>query len=179
MGRCEDKVRALVNTIHTTRHSNIKNSSSSLKEIKLAEILKPFWTVLKTEVDCVWKVMAHAQKPDFVFWRNGRVHLNRQGRQFSRLLAAKVCASAVVMLHTPSSEVVWRVLATHSIHQFPLHFPSRASPCAITFQLNTTTASEASVTTSRRGVVSNMTRSSSASLWERHVSHWLNVKGHS
>ena len=24
-----------------------------------------------------------------------------------------------------------RVLATHSIRQFPLHFPSRASPCAV------------------------------------------------
>ena len=35
--------------------------------------------------------MAHAQKPDFVFRRNGRVHLNRQGRQLSRLLAAEVC----------------------------------------------------------------------------------------
>jgi len=32
--------------------------------------------------------MAHAQKPDFVFLRNGRVNLNRRGRQFSRLLAA-------------------------------------------------------------------------------------------
>jgi len=41
--------------------------------------------------------MAHAQKPDFVFRRNGRVHLNRQGRQFSRLLAAKVCASAFMV----------------------------------------------------------------------------------
>ena len=30
-------------------------------------------------VDCVWNVMAHAQKPDFVFRRNGRVHLNRRG----------------------------------------------------------------------------------------------------
>jgi hypothetical protein len=28
-----------------------------------------------------------------------------------------------------------KVLATHSIRQFPLHFPARASPCAITFQL--------------------------------------------
>ena len=37
--------------------------------------------------------MAHAQKPDFVFRRNGRVHLNRQGRQFSGLLAAEVCVS--------------------------------------------------------------------------------------
>jgi len=42
---------------------------------------------------------------------------------------------------TPCSEVVWRVLATHSIRQFPLHFPSRASPCAITFQLDSTTVS--------------------------------------
>jgi len=90
-------------------------------------------------VDRVWNVMAHAQKPDFVFRRNGRVHLNRQGHQFSRLLAAEVCASAVVMLDTPCSEVVWRVLATHSIRQFPLHFPSRASPCAITFQLDSNT----------------------------------------
>jgi hypothetical protein len=75
-------------------------------------------------LDCVWNVMAHAQKPDFVFRRNGRVHLNQRGRQFSRLLAAEVCASALVMLDTPCSEVVWRVLATHSIRQFPLHFPS-------------------------------------------------------
>jgi hypothetical protein len=67
-----------------------------------------------------------------------RVLLNRRGRQFSRLLAAEVCASAVVMLDTPRSEVVWRVLAAHSIRQFRLHFPSRASPCAITFQLDST-----------------------------------------
>jgi len=31
-----------------------------------------------------------------------------------------------------------RVLATHSIRQFPLHFPSRASLCAIIFQLDST-----------------------------------------
>jgi hypothetical protein len=91
-----------------------------------------------TCIDCVWNAMAHAQKPDFVFRRNGRVHLNRRGRQFSRILAAEVCASAVVMLDTPCSEVVWRVLTTHSIRQFPLHFPSRTSPCAFTFQLDST-----------------------------------------
>ena len=34
-----------------------------------------------------------------------------------------------------------RVLATHSIRQFPLHLPSRASPCAIRFQLGSTAAS--------------------------------------
>ena len=90
-------------------------------------------------VEASWNVMAHAQKPDFVFRRNGRVHLNQRGRQFSRLLAAEVSASAVVMLDTPWSEVVWRVLATHSIRQFLLHFHSRASPCAITFQLESKT----------------------------------------
>ena len=42
------------------------------------------------------------------------------------------------MLDTPCSEVVWRVLATHAIRQFPFHFPSRVSPCAITFQLDST-----------------------------------------
>jgi len=92
-------------------------------------------------VDFVWNVMAHTQKPDFVLRRNGLVHLNRRGRQFSRLLAAEVCASAVVMvvmLDTPCSEVVWRVLSTHPIRQFPLHFPTRASPCAIAFQLDFT-----------------------------------------
>ena len=84
--------------------------------------------------------MAHTPKPDFVFRRKGRVHLNRRRRQFSRLLAAEVCASVVVMLDTPCSEVVGRVLATHSIRQFPLHFPSRASHCAITFQTHSSTS---------------------------------------
>ena len=31
-----------------------------------------------------------------------------------------------------------RVLATHSIRQFPLHFPSRASPCANRFRTSST-----------------------------------------
>ena len=57
-------------------------------------------------VEAIRNVMAHAQKIYVVFRRNGRVHLNQRGRQFSRLLAAEVCASAVVMLDTPCSEVV-------------------------------------------------------------------------
>jgi len=57
-------------------------------------------TNAQVKAEASWNVMAHAQKPDFVFRRNGRVHLNRRGRQFSRLLAAELCASAVVMLET-------------------------------------------------------------------------------
>ena len=38
-----------------------------------------------------------------------------------------------------------RVLATHSIRQFPLHFPSRASPCATRFRTSSTTSDVRSV----------------------------------
>jgi hypothetical protein len=66
--------------------------------------------------------MVHARKPDFVFQWNRRVHLNWWGHHFSRLLAAEVCASAVVMLDTPCSEVVWWVpchyqFSANSIHR--------------------------------------------------------------
>ena len=95
------------------------------------------WPAHSTEVEASWNVMAHEQNPDFLLSAKRTIPFKSTGgRQFSRLLAAEVCASAVVMLDTSCSEVVWRVLATHSIRQFPLHFPSRASPCAITFQLD-------------------------------------------
>jgi len=80
-------------------------------------------------VDYFWNVMAHAQKPDFVFRRNGWVDLNWRGCQSSRLLAAEVCASAVVMvvmLDTPCSR--GGVKGTG----YPLHSavsPSLPFPC--------------------------------------------------
>ena len=67
--------------------------------------------------------MEHAQKPDFVFRRNGRVHLNGRGRQFSRLLAAKLCASAVVKLDTPRSEVVSEYWLPTPFASFPFTSP--------------------------------------------------------
>jgi hypothetical protein len=130
---------------------SVEGAGHYICPLRPSHCLYSFWALLcfvwtlseDCVVDCVWNVMEHAQKTDFVFRRNGRVHLNRRGRQFSRLLAAELCASAVVMLDTPCSEVVWRVLATHYIRQFPLHFPCRASPCAITFQLVSTSSSYA------------------------------------
>jgi len=59
-----------------------------------------------SNVEAGLNVMAHAQKSDFVFLRNGRGPFKSAGTQFSRLLAAEVCASAVVMLDTPCSEIV-------------------------------------------------------------------------
>jgi hypothetical protein len=35
---------------------------------------------------------------------------------------------------------MWRLMVTHSILLIPLHFSSRASPCAITFQTQSTTS---------------------------------------
>jgi len=125
-----------------SRYDKARATKRVLFNFPAFEIYKPETEIVRvletTVVDYVWNVMAHAQEPNFIFRRNGRAHLNRRGRHFSRLLAAEVYASAVVMLDTPCSEVVWRVLATHSIRQFLLHFLSHASPCAITFQLEYT-----------------------------------------
>ena len=41
-------------------------------------------------LDSVWNVMAHAQKPDFVFRRNGRVHLNRWGASVQSTTGSRV-----------------------------------------------------------------------------------------
>ena len=72
-----------------------------------------------------WKrnVMAHAQKPDLVFQRNGRVHLYRRGCQFSRLLAAEVCASAVVMLDSECSDTVQDCWLLTPFASFPFTSP--------------------------------------------------------
>ena len=85
--------------------------------------------------------MAQAQKPDSVFQRNGRVHLYRRGCQFSRVLAFLECGSG----ENDCSNTGWTVpsqteacLVTHSIRLFPLHFSSRASPCAIRFHFHST-----------------------------------------
>jgi hypothetical protein len=82
--------------------------------------------------------MAHAQKPDFVFPWNRRVHLNRWGCQFSQLLAAEVCASAVVLMDTPQSEVAWEYWLPTPFHS-PVS-PSLPLPCATRFRTSSTTA---------------------------------------
>ena len=51
------------------------------------------------------------------------VHLNRRGRQFSRLLAAEVCASAVVMPDTPCCEVVSEYWLPNPFASFPFTSP--------------------------------------------------------
>jgi hypothetical protein len=93
-------------------------------------------------VDYIWNVMTHAQKPDFVFRRNGRVHLNRQGTSVQSTTDSR----GVRIGGSNSSNAgynMFRGSAKISGYPFhspvsPLHFPSRASRCAITFQLDST-----------------------------------------
>jgi hypothetical protein len=110
-------------------------------------------------VECIWNVMASAQKPDLVFHRNRQVHLNWQERQFSQVLAAKVCASVVVMLDTPCSELVWRVLVTHST-SFPFNsscvchrVPSHCNWTLDRLLWNTSTSTVLHVITSHNTVI--------------------------
>ena len=87
-------------------------------QVPAAEETLSFIVTELMEVELVRNLMAHAQKPGFVFRLSGRVHLKRRGSHAE---------------YTTSRGRV-RVLATHSICRFPLHFRTRASPCAITFR---------------------------------------------
>ena len=79
--------------------------------------------ICTSEGELVRNLMAHAQKPHFVFRLNGRVHLNRRGSQFSRLLAAEVCASPLEMLDIPRSKVVWEFWLPTPFASFPFTSP--------------------------------------------------------
>jgi hypothetical protein len=83
-------------------------------------------------------VTAHAQKPDFVFRRNGRFHLNGRGRHFSPTTGSR----GVRINGSNAGYTMFR--GSEKGTDYPLHslvFPSLplpASPYAITFQLDCT-----------------------------------------
>jgi hypothetical protein len=78
------------------RHKNVGDTFSQSCD---KQCVRRTWRVpargAKTfPVDCVWNVMAHAQKPDFGFRRNGRAHLNRQGASAQSTTGSRgVCSS--------------------------------------------------------------------------------------
>jgi hypothetical protein len=107
----------------TVPPANIKPTVWKTHTLKKCKLIIIFVSNQNMLLDWVWNVMAHAQKPDFVFLRNGRVHLNRRGRQFIRLLAAEACGSAVVMLDTPRSGVAWEYWLPTPLASFPFTSP--------------------------------------------------------
>ena len=75
------------------------------------EYFAPVWGSLYAFNNCRLhlKCEGTCAENNFVLRRNGRVHLSWRGLQFSRLLAAELCASAIVMalmLDSLCSEVV-------------------------------------------------------------------------
>ena len=84
--------------------------------------------------------MAHAQKPDFVFRLNGRVHLNWRGASVQSTTGSRVVRiSGSNAGYTTFRGSVKGTGYPTPFASLPLHFPSCASPCAITFQLESTT----------------------------------------
>ena len=92
-------------------------------------------------LDCVWNVMAHAQKPYFVFRWNGPVHLNRRGTSVQSTTGSRV----VRISGSNAGYTMFRGSVRDT--GYPLHSPvspllrphPRASRCAIMFQLDSTT----------------------------------------
>jgi hypothetical protein len=91
-------------------------------------------------VDCVWNVMAHAQKSYFVFRRNGRVHLNRRGASVQSITGSRDVANG----GSNAGYTMFRGSVKST--GYPIHSPVSpslslpASPFAITFQLDSSNA---------------------------------------
>jgi len=79
----------------------------------------------------VWNVMAHAQKPDLVVQRNGRVQLNWRGWGGGSVQSTTGSRGVRISGSNGSN-------AGYTTRIFPLHFPYRVSPCPIRFQLSST-----------------------------------------
>ena len=97
------------------------------------DVIRLFYCTTTSRVLCSWSQLkcdgTRAETRFRLSCETDRVHLNRPvGVSSVDCWQQRCAASAVVMLDTPCSEVVWRVLAPHSIRRFPLHFLSRASP---------------------------------------------------
>jgi hypothetical protein len=86
--------------------------------------------------------MAHAQKPDFVFRRNGRIHLNRLGASVQsttgrRDVRISGCNAGYTMFRGSVKSTGYPL---HSPVSPPLLLP--CTPCTITFQLDSTVKRE-------------------------------------
>jgi hypothetical protein len=127
-----------INTSQYVEVNEFKLKKKVLTLIKVRNLWSKIWPPFANSgVDCVWNVMAHAQKTDFVFRRNGRVHLNRQG---GASVQSTTGSRGVRISGTNAGYTMFRGSAKGT--GYPLHspvspslpFPSRASMCAITFQ---------------------------------------------
>ena len=67
-----------VSRLHSFLISPMRSTYPALlNPLRITNCRSELFTTL--QLDCVGNVMAYSQKLDFVFRRNGRIHLNRQG----------------------------------------------------------------------------------------------------
>jgi hypothetical protein len=89
--------------------------------------LNPPFFIKLVLVETHWNVMAHAQKPDFVFRRNGRVHLNRRGASVQSTTGSRG-------VHISGSNAGYTTFrGSVQSTGYPLHspvFPSLPLPCS-------------------------------------------------
>jgi hypothetical protein len=99
-----------------------KNTQSDVNEF-LSAAFSQYNTL--SEVDCVWNVMAHAQKPDFVFRRNGWVHLNRRGASVQSITGNRAVRISLQGLYCSCRPV----FCSHvTLTGYPLHSIVSPSP---------------------------------------------------
>ena len=82
------------------------------------------------KVEASWNMMAHAQKPDFVFRRNGRVHLNRRGESVQSTTGSR----CVRISRSNAGYIMFRGSVKST--GYPLHSPVSPSlplPCVTVF----------------------------------------------
>jgi hypothetical protein len=110
-------------------HHGSNPEPSSLQEVAILTTLSQpsHDSVCYNEVDCVWNVMAHAQKPDFVFGRNGRVHLDRR---WESIQLTTVRRAAHISLHGLycSCKPVFCSHVTLTGYPLNSHFPFTSPP---------------------------------------------------
>jgi hypothetical protein len=86
-------------------------------------------------VETSWNVMAHVHKPDFIF----RAKRTSPFKSAGASVQSTTCSRGVRISGSNAGYTMFlgsvKGTGSHSIRQFSLHFPSRASPCVITFQL--------------------------------------------
>ena len=111
-----------------------RNKLTILNIYKILSLIPSLHLSFQLLVELVRNLMAQAQKPHFVFCLHGRVHLNRRGASVQSTAGSRGVRISVSNAGYTTFQGCVRVLATHSIRQFPLHFPSCASPCATTFR---------------------------------------------
>jgi len=119
--------------ILTNSHFLKNYLSKRLFSDKLQIFIMTHVFICQRVVEYVRNMMAHAQKPDLVFQETGRGHLSRGGGGVSSVDYWQLRSADQQIDHVPMYSA--RLLATHSIHIFPLNFPSHASLCAISFRM--------------------------------------------